>query len=143
VVDRQDWARDKDRKFATLTYSLLDASTVGDVLEQVVYAAANIVPGTDVVSITLRDIGGRVFTPVQTDAVAAVAVRRRRGAVGGRRSRSRPGHGDQWRPGAQSRLTSVRPGRGAARYPRGALHRSAARCRRAPQSGALNIYSTG
>jgi hypothetical protein len=99
LTDGQNWARDKDRfvgdvhraeqqhraplrdhgfglgplaqQFATLTYSLLDASTVGDVLEQVVHAAANIVPGADVVSITLRDTGGHFFTPVQTDAIAA------------------------------------------------------------------------
>jgi hypothetical protein len=97
--NERNWARDKDRfvedahraqqqgraplrdhgfglgplaqQFAILTYALLDASTVGEVLEQVVHATANIVPGADVVSITLRDKHGRFYTPAHTDPVAA------------------------------------------------------------------------
>jgi GAF domain-containing protein len=94
-----DWSRDKDRfqadtrkavaaghaprrdhgaplgplaqQFATLTYSLLDASTTYDVLQQIADAALHVVPGADLVSVTLRTPEGTFHTPVQTDAVAA------------------------------------------------------------------------
>ncbi|MEV0675080.1 GAF and ANTAR domain-containing protein [Actinosynnema sp. NPDC050436] len=85
-----DWAADKTRfaadrlsrdhgfplgplaqQFATLTYSLLDAETVAGVLDQVVGAALRLVPGAELVSITLRAPDGRFHTPVHTDAVAA------------------------------------------------------------------------
>ncbi|RSN54354.1 hypothetical protein DMH01_36005 [Amycolatopsis sp. WAC 04182] len=88
-TEEQDWNRDKARfvadpvsrdhgaplgplaqQFATLTYSLLDASTVGQVLEQVVHTAARVVPGADIVSITLRSPDGRFHTPVWTDRLA-------------------------------------------------------------------------
>jgi GAF domain-containing protein len=95
----EDWLRDKDRfeadmrmavaaghapardhgaplgplaqQFATLTYSLLDATTTGDVLQQVADAALRVVPGADLVSITLRSTDGTFHTPIQTDPVAA------------------------------------------------------------------------
>jgi GAF domain-containing protein len=85
----QDWVRDKARfladtltrdhgarlgplaqQFATLTYSLLDADTVAQVLEQVVHAARRIVPHADLVSITLRSPDGTLTTPVHTDPLA-------------------------------------------------------------------------
>jgi GAF domain-containing protein len=59
------------QQFATLTYSLLDATTVGEVLDQVVHATARIVTGAEVVSITLRDRNGRFYTPVGTHPIAA------------------------------------------------------------------------
>jgi GAF domain-containing protein len=59
------------QQFATLTYSLLDASTTYDVLQQIVDAALHVVPGADLVSITLRTPEGTFHTPVETDAVAA------------------------------------------------------------------------
>lgn len=85
----QDWDRDKARfaadpvsrdhgfplgplaqQFATLTYSLLDADTVGEVLEQVVRTARRVAPGADLVSVTLRGADGLFHTPVETDPVA-------------------------------------------------------------------------
>lgn len=58
------------QQFATLTYSLLDATTAGDVLEQIVHTAVQVVPGADLVSITLRSRDGKFHTPVETDPVA-------------------------------------------------------------------------
>ncbi|WP_344427668.1 GAF and ANTAR domain-containing protein [Amycolatopsis minnesotensis] len=58
------------REFAMLTYALLDADTVGEVLQQIVRAALNVVPGADVVSVTLRDRDGTLYTPVETDLLA-------------------------------------------------------------------------
>ena len=58
------------REFAALTISLLDARTVDEVLEQVVFATAGIAPEADLVSVTLRSDDGRFHTPVSTDAVA-------------------------------------------------------------------------
>ena len=85
----QDWARDRDRfvanpafrdhgspfgplaqQFATLTYSLLDADNAADVLEQVTQAALRVVPGADLVSVTLRSRNGHFHTPVETDPLA-------------------------------------------------------------------------
>jgi hypothetical protein len=95
VATEQDWVKDKTRfvadatdahrqptrdhgfplgplgqQFALLTYSLLDAETVDDVLNQVVQAAAGVVPQADVVSITLRTPDGRFHTPFMTDSTA-------------------------------------------------------------------------
>jgi hypothetical protein len=58
------------RDFARLTRGLLNASTVAEVLEQVVAAAQRVVPGADLVSITLRSEDGLYHTPVETDPVA-------------------------------------------------------------------------
>ncbi|OXM54972.1 GAF and ANTAR domain-containing protein [Amycolatopsis alba] len=58
------------QQFATLTYSLLDASTTAEVLDQIVHAAVHLVPGADIVSITLRSPDGRFHTPVRTDKSA-------------------------------------------------------------------------
>jgi GAF domain-containing protein len=58
------------QQFATLTYSLLDATTAGEVLEQVVQVAARVVPGADMVSVTLRSRDGKFHTPVETDQIA-------------------------------------------------------------------------
>jgi len=93
MADEQNWARDKADfvahaadpnnassnssrsplavEFAALTRALLDASTVADVLEQVVHAALRLVPGADLVSITLRSPDGAFHTPVETAPVAA------------------------------------------------------------------------
>ncbi|MFG1644271.1 GAF and ANTAR domain-containing protein [Amycolatopsis sp. NPDC049252] len=57
-------------QFAALTARLLDAVTVGEVLEQVVAAAREVIPGADLVSVTLRSPDGTFFTPVETDPVA-------------------------------------------------------------------------
>lgn len=59
------------KQFAELTARLLSASTVGEVLDQVVVAAHGIVPGGDLVSVTLRSPDGRFSTPVETDPVAS------------------------------------------------------------------------
>lgn len=58
------------QQFATLTYSLLDATTAGEVLQQVVDAAVRVVPGADLVSVTLRSRDGKFHTPVETDPIA-------------------------------------------------------------------------
>lgn len=57
-------------QFAALTRALLDATTVAEVLEQVVVAAHRIVRGADLVSITLRSPDGAFHTPVETEALA-------------------------------------------------------------------------
>ncbi|HUQ56348.1 MAG TPA: ANTAR domain-containing protein [Lentzea sp.] len=57
-------------QFAVLTCSLLGAATTGEVLQRVVRAAVLVVPGADLVSITLRSADGRFHTPVETDPVA-------------------------------------------------------------------------
>ncbi|MFI7674153.1 ANTAR domain-containing protein [Actinophytocola sp. NPDC049390] len=57
-------------QLASLTRVLVGASTVGVALHRIVDAARTIVPGADLVSVTLRDRGGAFFTPVETDALA-------------------------------------------------------------------------
>jgi hypothetical protein len=93
MADDQRWARDKAdfvahaydpepvsgdssvgplaAEFAALTRTLLNASTVADVLEQVVNAARRLVPGADLVSITLRAPDGSFHTPVETGTLAS------------------------------------------------------------------------
>ena len=58
-------------QFATLTRALVADTTVGAVLHRVVTAALTIVPGADLVSVTLRDANGSFDTPVHTDPVAS------------------------------------------------------------------------
>ncbi|WP_290052567.1 ANTAR domain-containing protein [Amycolatopsis solani] len=58
-------------QLAALTRVLLDATSVGQALTQVVAATTVIVPHARLVSITLRDPGGRFFTPVDAPDVAA------------------------------------------------------------------------
>jgi GAF domain-containing protein len=85
-VTEQDWTRDKadfvahaqpngagplNSQFARLTRSLLDATTVAAVLDKVVEATRRIVPGADLVSITLRGPDGTFHTPIETEPVAA------------------------------------------------------------------------
>lgn len=84
MADAREWEQDKQRfvadqgfsvgplvqQFAALTHSLLDATTVADVLTQVVRAAADLLPAADFVSVTLRDPDGHFYTPVRTDEVA-------------------------------------------------------------------------
>lgn len=92
AASNQDWTRDKvefiaqaddpthpigatghgplAREFAQLTRALLDASTVAEVLEQVVQAAHRVVPAADLVSITLRSPDGVFHTPVATEPIA-------------------------------------------------------------------------
>jgi hypothetical protein len=88
VATGKEWDRDRDvfarsdlrtnvaeagplaTQFARLTTMLLSASTVGEVLERVTRAAFDVVPGADLVSITLRSPDGEFHTPVQTSPVA-------------------------------------------------------------------------
>lgn len=58
------------QQFATLTYSLLDAETVDDVLQQVTKAAVAVVPDAEMVSVTLRSPDGRLHTPTGTGPAA-------------------------------------------------------------------------
>lgn len=85
-VTEQDWIQDKAEfvahaqpngagplgsQFAQLTRSLLDATTIAEVLDKVVEATRRIVPGADLVSITLRGPDGTFHTPIETEPVAA------------------------------------------------------------------------
>lgn len=56
-------------EFLTLAADLLGATTVGGVLRRVVEAARSVVPGADLVSLTLRTPGG-YETPAHTDPLA-------------------------------------------------------------------------
>ncbi len=58
-------------QFVSLTRALLDSGSVGAVLERVVFAARDLVPGADLVSVTLRAPDGGFHTPVQTDEIAS------------------------------------------------------------------------
>ena len=58
------------QQFARLTQSLLQATSIADVLDQVVRAAHRVVPGADLVSITLRSPSGEFHTPAETDSIA-------------------------------------------------------------------------
>ncbi|MEU4252926.1 ANTAR domain-containing protein [Amycolatopsis sp. NPDC026612] len=60
------------RQFATLTAKLLDTTTVAGALENVVRTALAVVPGADLVSVTLLGPEGSFHTPVETDDVATV-----------------------------------------------------------------------
>jgi hypothetical protein len=57
-------------EFAQLTRSLLDAENSAEVLDQIVRTAHAVVPGADLVSVTLRSADGRFHTPVDTGPVA-------------------------------------------------------------------------
>jgi hypothetical protein len=58
------------QQFAELTRRLLQASTVADVLTQVVHATHAVLPDAHMVSVTLRSDDGQLHTPVDTDPVA-------------------------------------------------------------------------
>lgn len=94
VTGRDDWTAERDlfvvteqrggpaedaladtgplaREFAALTGALLASGSVADVLARVVAAVRRVVPGADMVSVTLRDDDGRFHTPVETDPAAS------------------------------------------------------------------------
>ncbi|OXM53732.1 hypothetical protein CFP71_21205 [Amycolatopsis thailandensis] len=84
MADEALWQRDKaefgvggdasagplSEQFVELTRLLLAASTPAQVLEQVIDAAYRVVPGADLVSVTLRAPDGTFHTPVSTGEVA-------------------------------------------------------------------------
>jgi hypothetical protein len=84
MADHDKWVRDRHafrgdepsglgplgRQFTQLTERLLAASSVHQALEQVVAATLRIVPGADLVSITLRSTDGALHTPVETAPLA-------------------------------------------------------------------------
>ncbi|HEY7595943.1 MAG TPA: GAF and ANTAR domain-containing protein [Actinophytocola sp.] len=55
------------RQFAEFSRRLLTAGTAADALAHVATAAAEILPGADLVSLTLRSRDGHLHTPVETD----------------------------------------------------------------------------
>lgn len=57
-------------QFVSLTRALLDSGSVGAVLERVVVATRDLVPGADLVSVTLRAPDGAFHTPVRTGEIA-------------------------------------------------------------------------
>ncbi|MGW4487394.1 GAF and ANTAR domain-containing protein [Amycolatopsis sp. NPDC004368] len=60
-----------DAQFETLTRTLLTATTAAAALRQIVDATLVLVPGADLVSVTLRTPDGGFSTPVSTDPAAA------------------------------------------------------------------------
>ncbi|WP_410675912.1 ANTAR domain-containing protein [Amycolatopsis sp. cmx-4-68] len=58
-------------QLAALTRILLDATSVSQALQHVVAATTVVVPHARLVSITLRDPGGRYFTPIEIPDIAA------------------------------------------------------------------------
>lgn len=97
LADEIDWQQDKNRfvedvgdgelpvtsengarliagplvsQFVSLTRALLDSGSVAAVLERVVFATRDLVPGADLVSVTLLDPDGGFHTPVRTDEIA-------------------------------------------------------------------------
>jgi hypothetical protein len=58
------------RAFGELTEALLNATTIDGVLQRIIVAARYLVPGADMVSITLRQPNGQYYTPVNTEAEA-------------------------------------------------------------------------
>jgi len=54
------------RQFAEFSRLLLTAGTVADALSHVADAATEIMPGADLVTVTLRDRDGRLHTPVES-----------------------------------------------------------------------------
>lgn len=57
-------------RFADLTKVLLDTDNVAGVLTRVLYAAGEMIPGTDLVSVTLRSQDGTFHTPAETAPMA-------------------------------------------------------------------------
>jgi GAF domain-containing protein len=83
VTTEQEWTEDRAvfatspsdvgplaREFVVLADTLSAAGSVAEVLVRVVHAARAVVPGADLVSVTLRDPDGGFHTPVETDALA-------------------------------------------------------------------------
>jgi hypothetical protein len=58
------------QRLGHLAEALLAATTVDGVLQRIVLAARYLVPGADLVSITLRSEDGHLYTPVETDGEA-------------------------------------------------------------------------
>lgn len=58
-------------EFVVLTRALLRSGSVEAVLDRVVWATRGLVPGADLVSVTLRDSKGGYHTPARTDRVAS------------------------------------------------------------------------
>ncbi|TCK23064.1 GAF and ANTAR domain-containing protein [Pseudonocardia endophytica] len=69
-LDGLDEAGPLARQFTQLTQSLLSASSVGEVLIQVIAGARRIIPAVHLASVTLRDTDGSFHTPVETDPIA-------------------------------------------------------------------------
>jgi ANTAR domain/GAF domain len=69
--DEVEWRSPLVEPFAELTRALLSADSVGGVLEEIVSATKRVIPGADLVSITLRDPNGRFYTPLETDPLAS------------------------------------------------------------------------
>ncbi|UJW28488.1 GAF and ANTAR domain-containing protein [Saccharothrix sp. AJ9571] len=59
------------QQFTTLTHALLGATTTGEVLQRITDTTLRVVPGADLVSITLCAPDGTFHTPVTTHPVAA------------------------------------------------------------------------
>jgi hypothetical protein len=70
ILDGEDVPGPIAAEFLALAEALMNATTVGGVLKRVVEAARSVVPGADVVSVTLRTADG-FHTPVETDPLAS------------------------------------------------------------------------
>lgn len=58
-------------EFAVLTGSLLNAPSAGEALTRIVETAQRVIPGADLVSITLRSPDGAFHTPIETEPIAS------------------------------------------------------------------------
>jgi hypothetical protein len=70
LVDAEIGVDTLAERFTALTRVLLNASSVEAVLQRIVVATAELIPGADVVSVTLRSRDGALSTPATTDKVA-------------------------------------------------------------------------
>ena len=57
-------------QLAELTRALLDTATVAEALDRIVVATRRVIPGADLVSVTLRGPSGHYYTPAETDPIA-------------------------------------------------------------------------
>ncbi|WP_370948919.1 ANTAR domain-containing protein [Amycolatopsis sp. cg5] len=57
-------------RFADLTKTLLDATTVAGALERIVLATGELIPSAELVSVTLRGSDGSFHTPMETEHAA-------------------------------------------------------------------------
>ncbi len=132
-------------QFAVLARALLDVDTVADVLQRVVRATAEIVPGAELVSVTVQEEQSFV-TPVYTDPLAEEVDRVqydadegpcleaiRAGGTGFAWSADLSADTDHWPTfGPRAARLGLRSMLGVGLFPGGDQ----------PRMGALNIYST-
>jgi hypothetical protein len=58
------------QQMAELTRTLLNTTTVAEALDRIVLATRRAIPGSELVSVTLRGPNGHYYTPAETDPIA-------------------------------------------------------------------------